>query len=100
MALLIFDKKELSSCISTCVRKHDSICPGRIWSPKREEKSNYCSLFELVKCLCACHDNDSEPVNHDQKEWLKRRMSAPIGQPYKPFPPIEIPVRWIERTWV
>ena len=45
-----------------------------------------------------CHENDSESLSYEQKEWLKRRMSAPMGQPYKPFPPIEIPLRWEERT--
>jgi hypothetical protein len=96
LAQLIFDKKGDPICIPTCVSAHDSECSGRIWSPKRKEKSDYCSLFELVKCLCQCHDNDGEPLNYEQKEWLKRRMSLPMGELCKPFPEIETPLKWTE----
>ena len=98
MAQLIFDKRETPSCVRACIREYDSKCPGRTWSRKREEMSNYCSLFELVDCLCPCHDNDSEPLDYEQKEWLKRRMCLPMGEHYKPFPGIEISLKWGERT--
>jgi hypothetical protein len=98
LAQLIFDKKEDPICISTCVKDLDSICPGRIWSAKREEKSNYCSLFVLVECLCPCHDNYSELLNYEQKEWLIRSMSSLMGQSYKSFQPIELPLKWAEKN--
>lgn len=93
MAQQIFDKRKDPNCTPTCVRDLNSTCPGRVWSLKGEETSNL-----LVKCLCPCHDNDSEPLNYEQKEWLKRRMSATMGQPYKPFPGIKIQLKWREGT--
>lgn len=98
MAQLIFDKKEKPICIPTCAKEHDSKVPAKIWSDEREEKSGYCSLFELVDCLCPCHDNDGELLNHEQKVWLKRRLCSTMGETYDLFLGMEIPLRWIART--
>jgi hypothetical protein len=88
------EDKEAQCCIATCIPVNGSKCVGTIWPPKREEDS----LFELVKCQCPCHDNDSEPLNYEQKRWLKRRMSSPMAEPYKPLPPIELSLVWTEET--
>ena len=39
----------------------------------------------------------SEELTFEQQEWLEFRMSRPFPKPYRPWAPIEIPYKWIER---
>jgi hypothetical protein len=40
----------------------------------------------------------SEDLNYEQQQWLRRRMRSPMPKPYKPFTPVEIPYKWIDRN--
>lgn len=52
-------------------------------------------IAEITKNLAP---PQSEELNYEQQQWLRRRMRSPMAKPYKPFPAIEIPFKWIERT--
>ena len=50
-------------------------------------------IAEITKDLAP---PQSEDLTYEQEEWLNFRMARPFPKPYRPFPPIKIPYKWIE----
>jgi hypothetical protein len=68
-------EKDQLICIPTCVMEYDTRCPGIIGNTNIQGS--------LVRCLCPCHDNDSEPMNNEQKSWMRKKMRSGFTKPIR-----------------